>query len=693
MYPVSEKYIEAIRSPVREDRITGGIRLKDGTRIAVDDTTIIQRSLTVTRSVSNSSKFDIGTVNSAEMRIKIRDDSAYDHDFGGAAISLKYGIVTDIAEDGTKTWEDVPLPTFYVDGSGTTRKRNMVSLIAHDALSRLSVEKGAPPATSLYAALVYFCSRCNVGLAISESEFRALPNADITPDFSADTVQSCWDGVMWIAQTVNCCAFADYRGLVRLRQYKYAGDGTYDRLITGQERTTIEYSDTRTYLAYLQSYENDKVKAYSKVTTWTGTDAPHIREGALSLPKNPILQSLTSKQQAAINQSYLENRSYPTRYIKASGVSDPAIEPFDVVAFSGGNIDVGQIINVATQVTWKFRNGGTIYCASVDEYSGAANDADTVAYSAEAVPSAQTGDEEPIARLRPRSQLEKRVDRLESQIAGMSARSSLTSYKYCSDLSAQCNGITYTAEKDAATGLISRIADSAGHTLTPEIPAGITDVAMHNAAVFALAMARGLGAPDPAEEIIKSAIYRLYEPDGTVYTPDITGSEPNNIRYTDKFVDTGISQSRLTGSTSGVTLAFVLKPSSWAAYYGLLGQHVDSSGINIQAEGSTIGGAWLYRHIFGFPLIAGEKHVLIISDSEAEWYAMHNTAVKAAGDDTPTRQATPMGNIVLYNSHRKMGTRNYHGIAYDALIWDRALTKSEALAVAKRLMAQHNIAG
>ena len=75
MYPVSEKYIEAIHAPVREDRITGGIRLKDGTRIAVDDTTIIQKSLTVTRSVSNSSKFDIGTVNSAEMRIKIRDES------------------------------------------------------------------------------------------------------------------------------------------------------------------------------------------------------------------------------------------------------------------------------------------------------------------------------------------------------------------------------------------------------------------------------------------------------------------------------------------------------------------------------------------------------------------------------------------------------------------------------------------
>ena len=397
------------------------------------------------------------------------------------------------------------------------------------------------------------------------------------------------------------------------------------------------------------------------------------------------MQSLTSEQQAAINQSYLENRSYPTRYIKASGVSDPAVEPFDVVAFSGGNIDVGQIINVATQVTWKFRSGGTIYCASVDEYSESADDTstqsdtDTVAYSTEAVPDAQASTKEPIVRLRTKPQLEKRVDWLESQLTVMSAGAALTSYKYLTDLSAQCNGITYTAEKDTETGLISKISDSAGHVLTPEIPEGITDVAMHNATVFALAMARGLGAPDPAEEIIKSAIYRLCEPDGTVYTTN--------------YVDTGIPQSRLTGSTSGATLAFVLNPTAWAPYYGLLGQHEGNDGINVQADSTSTCSAWLYRHAFGFPVIAGEKHVLIISDSEAEWYAMHNTTVKAAGDDTPTKQATPMGNIVLYNSWQYAAQRNYHGIAYDALIWDRALTRDEALAVAKRLMAQHNIGG
>lgn len=451
MYPVSEKYIEAIRAPVREDRITGGIRLKDGTIIPVDDSIIVQKSLTVTRKVSSSSKFDIGTVNSAEMRIKIRDPKAYDHDFGGAVISLKYGIVTAAADDGSGTWEDVPLPPFYVDGGEAARKQNMVSLIAHDTLSRLAVDKGSPPTTSLYAALTYFCNRCNVGVAISESDFNALPNADITPDFSAESIQSCWDGVMWIAQTVNCCAFADYRGLVQLKQYKYEGGDNYDRLITGKERTTIEYSDTRTYLAYLQSYEGENVKLYSRVKTWTGTDAPHIKEGALNLPKNPVVQSLSAEQQAAINQSYLNNRSYPTRYVKASGVPDPAIEPLDVLAFSGGTIDIGQIISVATQVTWKYRNGGTIYCANADEYSDAADGTSAIATLSLESDVAEQSDEAPVMRTQPKSQTEKQIDELRKQLSqsGGTAEKLETSGTNTSAVTNDLGGIT-TSEGDVA---------------------------------------------------------------------------------------------------------------------------------------------------------------------------------------------------------------------------------------------------
>jgi len=86
--------------------------------------------------------------------------------------------------------------------------------------------------------------------------------------------------------------------------------------------------------------------------------------------------------------------------------------------------------------------------------------------------------------------------------AELSAGTVLTDYKYISDLSAQCNGITYTAEKDTETGLISKISDSNGNSLEPEIPAGITDAALHNAVFWAVAMARGLGGSSTIMPII-----------------------------------------------------------------------------------------------------------------------------------------------------------------------------------------------
>lgn len=71
----------------------------------------------------------------------------------------------------------------------------------------------------------------------------------------------------------------------------------------------------------------------------------------------------------------------------------------------------------------------------------------------------------------------------------------LTEYKYLTDLSVKFNGTTYTAEKDSATGLISRISDDAGNEFEPTINSGITDVAMHNAVFWAVAMCRGLALP------------------------------------------------------------------------------------------------------------------------------------------------------------------------------------------------------
>ena len=75
--------------------------------------------------------------------------------------------------------------------------------------------------------------------------------------------------------------------------------------------------------------------------------------------------------------------------------------------------------------------------------------------------------------------------------------STLTEYKYLTDSSVKINGTTYTVEKDTDTGLISKISDSAGNEFEPEISAGITDVAAHNAVFWAVAMMSGFSSSTP----------------------------------------------------------------------------------------------------------------------------------------------------------------------------------------------------
>lgn len=81
----------------------------------------------------------------------------------------------------------------------------------------------------------------------------------------------------------------------------------------------------------------------------------------------------------------------------------------------------------------------------------------------------------------------------EAKASSQTTGGTLNEYQYLTDASVKFNGTTYTIEKDADTGLISKISDSYNHEFKPSISPGITDVALHNAVFWALAMCRGLG--------------------------------------------------------------------------------------------------------------------------------------------------------------------------------------------------------
>lgn len=409
MFPVSDAYLAAMRSPVITDKVYGWIKTKSGEVIEVSDEKIQQNSLVITRKTCGS-QFDIGTFNAAQMSVTLYDDAAYDREYGGAVIILRYSVLVDKPNN---TWEDVPLGTFYVDGQAAVRKSDRVTLKAYDYTLNFDIQ---PPdlstVTSLLEAITAIRQTVNIGAAFTDEEFLALPNSDIKPDFTNARIQSCRDVIMWVAQAVGCCAFVDNLGKLALKRYSYAGGSDYVRYIDENERTKIEFTDTRTYLAYLQSYCDGEVKLYEKVSQWTGADAPHIQEGALSLPENPVLFALSAEEQDTVNNNLLSSRAYPTRYIKSDGFVDPAIELLDTLAFRGGTIDIGQIISVCTEIKWRYRGVGTIVCNNFEEYTDTASAADAITVTDEI---AEQANITPM-RTPPKSQIEKRIDALEQAI-------------------------------------------------------------------------------------------------------------------------------------------------------------------------------------------------------------------------------------------------------------------------------------
>lgn len=97
----------------------------------------------------------------------------------------------------------------------------------------------------------------------------------------------------------------------------------------------------------------------------------------------------------------------------------------------------------------------------------------------------------------------------EAKTSSQTTGGTLNEYKYLTDASVKFNGTTYTIEKDADTGLISKISDSAGNEFEPDISAGITDVATHNAVFWAVAMCRGIS----KTAFIMDGIFGMFTPD------------------------------------------------------------------------------------------------------------------------------------------------------------------------------------
>lgn len=469
MYQVTERYSENIAKPVRFEGIYGELTLNDGGTAVITDADIRENTLSISKKMNSGGELRAGGAYSAELSVTLQGQGGSAKNINGARLELYYRLYTD---SGFSEYDEIPLGIYYVDGSTIKRRADMVSFKANDSMllfGRDTTETGG----TLYQLISAACTECGVPFGMTEEQFSALPNSDITAAVNTSRIQTWHDLLIYVGTVTNSFARISRGGALELVQLTCErNDGGVIipvREIDGDVRSSTEFSDDTQRVTRLFMMRGG-VRIASTVEI-SETSADHV---ALEWTENPLLAELTdeevkSRLNTAVRVLYqCVNRAYKT---DISG--DPALDVGDYIRLRGGDIDTsrGYGTGMITSQLWKYRGRHTLRC-------------DT--------PAALSADSD-SARTPPKSQTQKQIDELKAGMSGggSSSGAALTEYEYISDSSVKYNGTTYTVEKND-TGLISRISDDNGNDFKPVISGEISDVTLHNAVFWALAMHSGI---------------------------------------------------------------------------------------------------------------------------------------------------------------------------------------------------------
>lgn len=460
MRPVSAAFQEAVRQPVRQDRIEGYIGLWDSETVfhswPFNETQIVQGSLSITDQLTGG-KFGFGGTYTRNLSIKL-DLTKFHENFNRTLVNLTDGEIMLFyyltLEDGTE--ERVYLGQFFIDSEKSSRKFNVLSITAADGLSKFDTPANSHSDETLYGAYCYACHGTNgnkTTITNTPQFFESLPNGTMSLTYDNSQIQTNRDLLMWLGELtgtfVRECRddppdwersplFDSPEGRPELVQiptkYTQAGtSGNFDlaafkadngSIIPADVRFSTDFSDTSVRVTTWNTNYNGKT--LTAHTDWT--IAPDTLEGTIELSSNPLLNSKSeSEVQTALDN--IRNYGEDLRFcpFKTTFNGNPAIECGDFVYLEpGGSIDETQYrhYGIVTYYKWRFHGKSEIRCATdavVSYTRPKETEESTQSVSRIGVKKASARTATPSASTKAKSQLEKRVDALEGK-AGASDR-------------------------------------------------------------------------------------------------------------------------------------------------------------------------------------------------------------------------------------------------------------------------------
>ena len=320
MFEVSEKFRNAIKQNARRYEWTGTITAKSGKVYQISPQNIVKGSGYIKWQCCSGTEIELGTVYAAEMGITlILDVDRYT--LFDSVVRLYYTLEL---MDGTT--ETIPMGVFEV--SEANRNIKTLELKGYDYMLRfdknlkLEASSGTP-----YQFIKACCDACKVEMAQTTAEINAMPNGKSTLGIYADNdIETFRDLLFYVTQVLGGYCQIDRYGRLVIKHY----DNKSVLTVPQKERFSSSYSDFVTrYTAVSSTNQINQTAEYIAMET---DDALTMNLGI-----NPLLQfGLKSTRERMLREVLTALQKVQYVPFDSTTIGNPALEPGDVLKFSGG---------------------------------------------------------------------------------------------------------------------------------------------------------------------------------------------------------------------------------------------------------------------------------------------------------------------------------------------------------------------
>lgn len=345
MYPVSDKFMDAVQKNTRTFYWTGSITTKTNQTYEFGNDDIVKGSGYINRQCCGNTEIELGTVYAAEMGISLYLDIDR-YTLEEAEIRLSFHLVY---EDETE--EEVPMGVFYV--AEANRCIKTLELKAYDGMLNLdkNFSKGLSSAYP-YEFLSLLSKACHIELAQTKEEIEAMPNGtELLGIYQDNDIESWRDFLYYLAQTLGCFAIIDRFGRLNLSAY---GD-TAVMAVDIRHRFSSSFSDfvTRYTAVSSTNKRTEKAEYYAKSPDDGLT---------MNLGVNPLLQfGLEETRKRIINAILDVITSVEYVPFDSDTIGNPALDLGDVLRFTGGHADETKQ-SAITSIYTKINGKQTVKC-------------------------------------------------------------------------------------------------------------------------------------------------------------------------------------------------------------------------------------------------------------------------------------------------------------------------------------------